>query len=285
MTTALRVLTQNLYLGADLSLLFGASAQALPTLAGRAWDAVRATDFPRRAALLANLIAAEPPDLIGLQEAALWQVGSAGRVAYDFAELLRAALRQRGVEYAPVVLTPGFSGAARTAAGEEVRLTDREVVLARTASTALGFENGQGGTFAARLSVAAGGRRVSVPRAWAAVDVRAHGALFRFVTTHLEAYAAAVREAQLRELLAGPLATQLPTLLVGDLNGGPGPLLSAGFRDAGPAGGPLIDFVLYRGPCTPLAVSLIEPRRRGAWASDHPGVLAVLALPLAEDTG
>ena len=71
--TRVRVATYNLYLGADVSLLFGVNGEA--ELAERV-DVVRrqldATRFPERAAALASLLARERPHFVGLQEVARW---------------------------------------------------------------------------------------------------------------------------------------------------------------------------------------------------------------------
>lgn len=91
---------------------------------------------------------------------------------------------------------------------------------------------------------------VALERGWASVDVKLRDKSFRFVTTHLEGSAppeaAAIQVAQGRELLAGPAATDLPVVLVGDFNsradgrGTPtyGNLTSAGFDDAWLHAGP-----------------------------------------------
>jgi endonuclease/exonuclease/phosphatase family metal-dependent hydrolase len=60
-------------------------------------------------------------------------------------------------------------------------------------------------------------------RGWAAVDVRFRGKRFRFVNTHLEAFADATREEQARELIArgGPLRGKRQYIVVGDFNSDP----------------------------------------------------------------
>ncbi|MFE2140497.1 endonuclease/exonuclease/phosphatase family protein [Streptomyces sp. NPDC059456] len=88
---------------------------------------------------------------------------------------------------------------------------------------------------------------IAVPQGWAAVDATVRGRTTRVVNTHLEPLSPAVQQAQAAELLAGPLDTTLPTVLLGDLNsaaGGVGAvpgrtdtptygqLLAAGFSDA-----------------------------------------------------
>ncbi len=104
---SLTVMTRNLYLGADLTRAF-AALQAPPdrqleVLIG-ATTTIRAivdqTDFPLRAQRLAAEIDKRKPDLIGLQEVALWRHGPLGAEAttvdYDFLRLLLAALHARG---------------------------------------------------------------------------------------------------------------------------------------------------------------------------------------------
>jgi endonuclease/exonuclease/phosphatase family metal-dependent hydrolase len=71
------------------------------------------------------------------------------------------------------------------------------------------------------LPIAGGISTVTSTRGWTAVDVVAKRRSFRFVNTHLEAFSNFYRSAQAFELIAGPLATALPTVLVGDLNSAP----------------------------------------------------------------
>lgn len=59
---------------------------------------------------------------------------------------------------------------------------------------------------------------VSIPRQWAAVDVEVGRQTVRVITTHLEAALLSIRVEQVQELLAGPAATELPAILVGDFN-------------------------------------------------------------------
>ena len=141
----LTVMTRNLYLGADLTRAL-AAAQAPPDrqleVLIAAATTIRAivdqTNFPLRAQRLAAEIAAHRPDLIGLQEAALWRHGPLGAEAttvdYDFLQLLLAALDARGAHYVPAwvqqesdVTLPGFLNGTL----QNLRLTMRDVVLKR----------------------------------------------------------------------------------------------------------------------------------------------------------
>src|SRR5262245_66367975 len=104
------VMTQNLYLGTDLNPIFGApSLPALFAAVGAGWLQVQANDFPARAQVIADQIAAAQPDLVGLQEAELYRTdfppdGSATPaepVAYDFIQLPVDAPAPRGPPHQP----------------------------------------------------------------------------------------------------------------------------------------------------------------------------------------
>jgi hypothetical protein len=76
-----KVMTRNLYLGADLTPAIVATTPLELALAGtQIWNTVEDTDFPERAKVLAYEIADADPDLIGLQEAAMRARGHRGAV-------------------------------------------------------------------------------------------------------------------------------------------------------------------------------------------------------------
>jgi hypothetical protein len=238
----LTVMTQNLYVGADLGPAVAAVAsgdpEAIVAAVSETWAKVQFTDFNARAEGLAREIEAAQPGLIGLQEAELWRSqtpadfvpGNAEHVESDFVATLLDALTARGLHYAVVVEEtgfdaefPGFLSEAAVLAGElsDIRLTDHEVILARTdlQTSELKLSNPQTGNFETNIEFPiAPGVDFVLLRGWAAVDVKIRGKSFRFVTTHLESDSELVREAQAAEILAGPADTSLPVLLVGDLN-------------------------------------------------------------------
>src|SRR5262245_14187934 len=317
------VMTRNLFLGTDLNPIF--QAPSLPALfgaVGAGWAQVQANDFPARAQAIAAEIAAAKPDLVGLQEAMLYRTDvppdgaatPAQTVAYDFVDLLVDALAQRGLAYGAVSVFTGTD--AELPAGLpptlDVRLTDHVVVLARAdeKTADLKLSNPQSGRYAAALTVPTVAGPVTLPRGWASVDVKIRGKSFRFVTTHLEAFSPLIRNPQAAELLAGPAATDLPVVLVGDINSGPGGdpgayglLRAGGFADAwvsatagltcchavdlqdpNPALTKRIDLVMTSGGFATVAADVVgeEPADRtasGLWPSDHAGVVATLHLP------
>ena len=259
------VMTRNLYLGADVSPAIAAIGSGNPatifSAVSEVWAKVRFTDFPARARGLAREIEEAQPDLIGLQEAELWRSqtpadfipGNAHHVQYDFVAILLRALRERGLHYAVVAEEtgldaefPGFLSQADAASGtlSDIRLTEREVILARTdlRTSDLKLTNPQTGHFVTNVEFeVAPGVTFVVLRGWASVDANVRGKSFRFVTTHLEADSEGVREAQAIEVIAGPANTPLPVILVADSNSNAngdlttpayGAFVGAGFADA-----------------------------------------------------
>jgi endonuclease/exonuclease/phosphatase family metal-dependent hydrolase len=316
------VMTQNLYLGTDLNPIFGApSLPALFAAVGAGWAQVQSNDFPARAQAIADEIAASNPDLVGLQEATLYRTDvppdgpatPAETVAYDFVRLLQDALAQRGLSYERLATFDGTD--VELPAGLppllDVRFTDRVTLLARSdeRTADLKLSNAQSGTYPTALTINTVAGPITAPRGWASVDVKIRGKSFRFVTTHLEAFSPFVRNPQAAELLAGPAATDLPVVAVGDFNSGPGGdlgaygiLLNGGFSDAWPDGAGLtcchatdlhdpsplltkrIDLVLTRGGLETVSADVVgeesaDRTSSGLWPSDHAGVVATLQLP------
>lgn len=252
----LTVMTRNLYLGAELGPIFdAASGPELLLAATTTYGAALASDFPGRAELLADEIVTHAPDLVGLQEASLWRVGAFGAdpenlapaetVTQDFLAILLDALAARGASYEPVSVVEAFDGQLPAAAGPtgpffNVRLTDRDVILARTdlATSRLKVQASDAGLFDTALPLDVLGDPLPVVRGWTSVDVKVRGKEVRFVNSHLEAFGGEFfRNLQAMELLAGPLDTELPVILLGDFNS-PAPsgqtyqtLLSGGFTD------------------------------------------------------
>jgi endonuclease/exonuclease/phosphatase family metal-dependent hydrolase len=247
------VMTRNLYLGADLAPAIGApSLEAFVAANGKILRDVTANDFPTRAKGLAREILAEKPDLVGLQEVALWRTGppdltpvitgqpTATTVRYDYLQELLDQLNKGPDRYEVVVVQPEFDleapadengvagdGPNPAIANAEIngRLTMRDVILARRGA-GVDTKNPQSGNFKALLQVPILGKPLTIKRGWTATDARVRGSgWFRFVNTHLEAFdpsflVPSIRALQAAELVApgGPATGSLPVVLVGDLN-------------------------------------------------------------------
>ena len=98
----LTVMTRNMYLGTDFAEVF--AAPNVPTLLAEVAEAfaeVQASDVPARIEAIAHEIQTTKPDLISLQEVALWRTGEfdpeapATTVAYDYLQLLLAELARQ----------------------------------------------------------------------------------------------------------------------------------------------------------------------------------------------
>ena len=331
-TPSVTILTQNLYMGFDALALL---EHPTPPAVEAAFAQVAASDPAARAAALAEEIAGEPPDVIALQEAVLFRTQEPGDllrgtfapnatdVAYDFVAILIDALAARGLTYTVAGAVTNVD-IEMPGVGRDIRLTDRDVILARSGPGARGLSvsNVRGERYAAAFAAPGALGKIPIARGWVAADVSVDGAAFRLVTTTLESLevyagvAAEVQAAQVRELLAGPLAGGGPVVLAGDVSSAAsgrgfatpsyGALIDAGLLDAWEAARPdadgftccrapgldevtssldvRLDVVLYRGGFTVADARLLSAQPRtiaGAvrWPSDHAGLLVTLELP------
>lgn len=221
------VMTRNLYLGTDLLAI--ATAPTLAEFEQRAtagFEQVQATDFPARAQSIAREVKRTKPDLIGLQEAALWRTGPkdgaatpATEVAYDYVALLLAALDEVGLRYSVASSTDEADIEGPTSGGFDVRLTMRDVVLVSDRRKGLEVTGRGGANYAARVPLPTVAGVFTVLRGYAYADLELGERDFRFVDTHLEAFLEAARVAQAQELVApgGPVQGQR-VIVVGDMN-------------------------------------------------------------------
>jgi endonuclease/exonuclease/phosphatase family metal-dependent hydrolase len=335
------VMTRNLYLGANLMPAIEApSLEALAAANGEILREVVDNDFPIRAEGLADEILEQKPDLVGLQEVSLWQTTplspAATSVNFDYLDLLLDELNQgkgkngKGKQQYRVVVVqeefdlespadfnelpgdgplPGFENAELLG-----HLTMRDVILARNGAGVQTW-NEQGDNFDALQEIEILGNVLFIDRGWTAADAKVRGSHpFRFVNTHLEAFHPIVRLEQAEELVApgGPATSELPVVLLGDLNSDDDTvvfpdtlaydaLLGAGMvsrstgnplsccieksRLAVSEGGSVDDFdhqvdhVLTRDPAqVTLQSSTVTGRLpvNGFWSSDHAGVFSAL---------
>jgi endonuclease/exonuclease/phosphatase family metal-dependent hydrolase len=229
-----KVMTRNLYLGADLiPLATQPSREAFEQAAAQRFQTVLNNDYATRARALAGEIARHKPDLIGLQEAAVWRRGPDGvkdgnatkstQVVYDSVAVLQAELKKRNMSYRVANIRPWFDYEAPTALNYDVRLTQQDAILVRTGKGARvragnPFKGGFRDTFDPDTQVG----KAKQARGWVGVDARLGSRRFRFVTTHLEAYSPEIADKQMKQLLAGPLKSKRrQAVLMGDFNSDP----------------------------------------------------------------
>ena len=241
----LTAMTYNLFQGSELTDAISATtpAQLLAAVA-KDYGQVQATNFPERAQAIAAQAESTSPDLIGVQEAALWQTGAPSvtyppppptTVSYDFVKILVAALNARGLHYAPVAVTNNFTVAAPglfPSGFMDVQLTDRVAILART-DVPLTISNVQTVNFTHNTVLHVLTGPVTLTGGWASVDATLGGQTVRFITTHLDAFGGTVGTDQAGELVHGPLSTNLPVVLTCDCNAAPGSATHAVLRTAG----------------------------------------------------
>src|SRR3954451_13982949 len=251
-----KVMSRNVYLGADLGPgMNAADLQGLVNGAGQILNQVDANVFNARARGLANEILPAGPDLVGLQEAALWRTEpcdksplppSATTVRYDYlASLLREVNKGKKL-YRVAVVKPEFDfevwantdGNESTAGpncpnGSEIngRLTMRDAILVRTGFKA---RSPKSGTFKTLLRVKPAGGSIDVTRGWTSIDATVHGKKLHFVNAHFEAFDNSpngnltnahkpagngeIRQPQAKPLASGPGRSKLPVVALGDFN-------------------------------------------------------------------
>jgi endonuclease/exonuclease/phosphatase family metal-dependent hydrolase len=331
------VYTRNLYLGSEITPLATIpSPSQVPAVAATLWANIQAADFPSRAKLLADEITTLAPDLVALQEVTLyrrqvpsdWQPGdgvpNASEVVLDFLATLMTEIDARGGGYRVVGESINVDAEVPTADGAggvfDLRLTDRDVILARDAVQTSNFVTLPFTSKFMFVSGGSGGVPISLTRSASYVDAMVGEAHFTFGNGHLEIQSLQpFQTAQAGELLAGFAPIPDPVLLLGDFNSEPGmnsyPLLTGQFRDAytdaggtDPGGftccqaadlmnptstaGDRIDLVLYRGRFRVNDVTVVgtDPATSrtpgGLWPSDHFGVFAhVEFVPLPAPDG
>jgi hypothetical protein len=247
--TPLTVMTRNIYLGGNITRPLTATAgktglealvafgNANHTLA----SIVDETDFPARSKLLAREIGDTRPDLVGLQEVALWRSGplelnavgvaNATTVDYDFLATLLADLEAIGQPYEVVhvqeesdVEGPAFRGSplnGTVSDPSDVRLTMRDVLLKRAGNRVKVLASG-GDQYDARLPFTVANVTFTFIRGYNWADIRVGAKTVRVVNTHLESQFSFLAMAQAQELLAGPAAvTDRPLVVLCDCNSDP----------------------------------------------------------------
>jgi endonuclease/exonuclease/phosphatase family metal-dependent hydrolase len=239
-----KVMSQNLYIGADISRLLP-SEEGPGESPAAVLGTVLQTDYPARAKKIAQAIDDFNPDIIGLQE--VWTISTFTAEAtvfeLDFLEILMAELAARGESFAvsSVSTNADVTLPVDPATGLFGRVVDADVIIHRTSTTQV--QNPTENHFAVNF-VAPLGNDVFIEftRGWHAVDATVRGDKIRFVNTHLEVQGAPcldegawvicqeAQAAELAKILAGQHGL---TVLVGDFNAEPDSYTYQTIDDAG----------------------------------------------------
>lgn len=217
-----KVMTRNLYLGADIFQVLLAAENPDPELKGldvpvavaELFQTVQYTNFPERADAIAKEIWITRPHLIGLQEVSKWYIQSPGdflilkpggavpnlghrpaeEPIYDYLAILMDKLAARGLHYEVAVsiknadvelpMLTGFIGdSGEIPTFDDLRLVDYDVILVRTD---VDVSNPMAANYVNNVSVTISGAELKFTRGWTAIDAEVCGEIYRFVNTHLE---------------------------------------------------------------------------------------------------
>ncbi len=236
------VMSQNLYVGADVDLVI----QALGTPDGGddfpallfAIATLGKTAFPARAEAIADQIARTRPHAVGLQEVSqinidLRPLGVPAVVDQDFLAILQAALTARGLHYTVAATSDNINVSLVSGL---VRLVDHDALLIDADRVSVTAAAGQ--TFGRNAGEVAPG--IILKRGWVWARVTIDGQPYTFVSLHAEAdlaeaHLGGLRAHQLGEVV-GTLAGDARVVMMGDFNDVPGSLMhqvvtGAGFTD------------------------------------------------------
>jgi len=236
----LTVMTQNLYVGGDILLpLSATSPEDFQEKAALVISQILATDYPQRAMRLAELIRAERPHLVGLQEVYEIQVCLAVPpytcvLDLDYLDVLLANLNADEELYREAstiknIDLQGLPASLPDGTPVFVVLTDRDVIIARND---VETRNPVSANFSVGLPVdnplLPGFDKVL--RGYTMVEATVRGRDYRFVNTHLEVsggsdplgpFFRAVQFAQATELVGVLQNDDSVQVVVGDFNSSP----------------------------------------------------------------
>ncbi|MDH5185103.1 MAG: endonuclease/exonuclease/phosphatase family protein [Gammaproteobacteria bacterium] len=241
--TKLKVLTQNLYLGADIQRVVAAqTAEEIPLLVAQAFSIIDGSDYKSRAKTFALQVKDNKPDVIGLQEVSLiryqaqsdYFVGNpqmAELVRHDYLADVMDALSEQGLSYKVAGMVtnvdqelPAFGtiDGSNIPSLFDVRLTDRDVILVKenvTVSEVTPYN------FIYNLIYPSIVGDIEYIRGAIAVTARVRGEDYRLVNTHLEIrgndQVAAIQALQMQEIQALLAAENRAIIVMGDLNSDP----------------------------------------------------------------
>jgi endonuclease/exonuclease/phosphatase family metal-dependent hydrolase len=245
--TRVKVMTRNLYLGADIFKVVEAAQndpRTIPYVVADVFQTVQDTNFYDRAEAIADEVLKTKPHVIGIQEASTYYIQTPGdflagnpvqadTVVIDFYTVLNEALEARGLYYVahevinadielPMVDLQSQTGLS------DVRLVDQDMILVKKS---LESREVAAGNYDTQLELDIGGTPAAFSRGYLVVDVEIKGNEYRFVNTHLEVRSEPgspfrlAQSAQMFELLTtiGGLSVDGPpqVIMVGDFNSSP----------------------------------------------------------------
>jgi len=240
--SAVKVMTRNLYIGADVDRILEAEdASEVPLLALQAYQVMLSTDFNRRADALAEEIVADKPHLIGIQEATkifiqedgdflMGNPKKAKDLLYNYWKILMRKLDARlgkgyyrlvaWIKNADVELPMINPTTLETTPSTfwDIRVVDMDMIFARWD---VKIRDKFRKNYQVKLEIPE--FSIEVPRGYCAVTATVKNKTYKFVNTHLEPYKIEglfpyIQRKQAQELMADLANEELPIILVGDFN-------------------------------------------------------------------
>jgi len=245
----MKVMTRNLYLGADIFTVLEAANSnpaTIPIAVAEVFRTIHQTDFSARAEAIADEIMRFKPHVIGLQEVTqirkqfpsdffLGNPQDAEEEVIHFLDILEAAIAARGLDYRVAVTQQNADVELPMLVGitqegqpvlQDVRLTDRDAILVRgdidvLATTGKNYAPENQKIF--QIPVPGGGELpVSFNRGYVTAEVMFDNHRITAANTHLEVSVFAPEQAaQMQELLDDLSAETNPIILMGDFNSSP----------------------------------------------------------------
>ena len=289
----------------------GSGGGSIPDM-GNMFESARESNFPERASRIARIIDQQQPQVVCLQEVARWnrdEIIGNDKHTIDFLDILVDRLEERGLHYdvSGSLQTIDFKAPAFRGGGPSTVKWQERIVMLTRRSSQVQVSNVRQRHYDRDYTISIPANDdLTFNRGWIAADITCNGRKARYVCTHLEAMSGSVRDAQARQLINSLSSTNLPLVVMGDMNTEPGSDVYAQFTDAGYADawaadhgmneGPTccqsgglqndkselsrrIDQIFLRGALTTVSSTRVgyRPSDRtpdGLWPSDHAGVVA-----------
>ncbi len=243
----LKVISRNIYVGSDV----GVAMKLIPDFKAAAqfmWDQVAATDFSKRAPLLAKEIITNKADVVGIQEATTWfckkNAWSGKTEVLNFTDQLLAATKNLGSEYVlaekdgTTAKNIGFSIAAipfltivndpktfQPLFGQDTAACGFEIGDALIIRKELAPNISKVGNTEYEASYSVVPTIMTIYRGYTWMDLKVGSSTVRIVSTHLESVwdANKVPNAakQAKQLVTDLSNTTIPTIVIGDFNADP----------------------------------------------------------------
>ena len=243
----LKVMSRNIYVGSDV----GVAMKLIPDFKAAAqfmWDQVSATDFSKRAPLLAKEIITNKADVVGIQEATTWvckkNAWSGKTEVLNFTDQLLAATKNLGTEYVvaekdgTTAKNIGFSIAAipfltivndpktfQPLFGQDTAACGFEIGDALIIRKDLASQISKVGNTEYDASYSIVPTLMTIYRGYTWMDLQVGTSTVRIVSTHLESVwdANKVPNAakQAKQLVSDLSNTSIPTIVIGDFNADP----------------------------------------------------------------